>query len=110
LPACVRTYLGSPLGIAYLSQESLAHILRDHPKTDLLEMLCLPAMLAKGHWVGDRAKAACVFYRDPASGRIFKSAVKCVAGFEIYVTTFHICTEKQTRSIIKRGATLQVQK
>jgi hypothetical protein len=116
LPQTVADYLKSPLGIAYLSAESLKHILDKHQKDKpleaaLLEMLCLPAMIKNALWIGEPARTACMTYLDPGSGKQFKGAVKSAAmGYEIYLSTFHLCGPRQAAALLKRGPILQHQK
>jgi hypothetical protein len=76
LPDHVARHLGAPLGIAYLSSESLKHILKKHPDVTLIDMLCLPLMIRIGTWVEDRPKSACVIFDHPENGRRYKAAIK----------------------------------
>jgi len=108
LPEEVATYLGCPLGIAYLSSKSLLHILKDHPDIALMDLLCLPMMIREGTWIGDRRNSACVVYAHPETGRAYKSALKATAGgYETYISTFHKCGDRQRASLLKRGTILR---
>lgn len=108
LPIKVAQHLGAPLQIAYISGESLRHILNIHPDISLIDMLCLPLMMQDGLWIADRKSAAVCVYTHPENGARYKAAIKSTAsGFETYVSTFHRCAPRQLEGILKRGPILR---
>ncbi|MEC5290692.1 hypothetical protein VSX64_07395 [Aurantimonas sp. C2-6-R+9] len=108
LPIKVAQHLGAPLQIAYLSGESVRHIIDLHPDISLIDMLCLPLMIQDGLWVADKISAAACVYRHPENGNQYKAAVKATAeGFETYISTFHRCADRQLQGILKRGPVLR---
>lgn len=107
LPAPVAVHIGCPLAIAYLSCQSLLHILKAHPDIELMEMLCLPEMVKNGLWVADGKRTAAVIYVHPETGRQYKSAIKAAGeGYETYLGTFHRIKRRQRETILRRGEVL----
>jgi hypothetical protein len=68
----------------------------------MMDMLCLPWMIQRGIWLPDKKNFASVLYKDPETGRRFKGAVKVVAEYETYISTFHRCKSTQWESLLKR--------
>jgi hypothetical protein len=110
LPISVQKHVNAKLGIVYLSSQSLSHIREKH-KVELMDMLCLPDMISSGLWIGEAHGRACVVYSDPNTQRRYISAIKVAnQGYEVFLTTFHLCRQRQTASLLKRGAILQKHK
>lgn len=107
LPRAVAEYIGCQLGFAYISGESIRHILKKHPDVELVDMVCLPDMVRRGLWVEEPGRTACVLYDHPIRGLRFKAAIKAAGdGFETYIGTFHRVAPRQTRSVLRRGRVL----
>lgn len=74
-------------------------------------MLCLPVMIRNGLWIAETNGRACVVYSDQNTNKRYISAIKVAAkGYEVYLTTFHLCRPRQTASLLKRGTILQTHK
>jgi hypothetical protein len=108
VPFEVSEHFGCKQSFAYLSSDSLKHILKKHPETDLLDLLCMPDMVQSGLWIADRPNAACVIYKRPDTGLLYASGLKVAGeGYELYMGSFYRITERQIASKRGRGAVLR---
>ena len=103
LPTHVSSILKCPMGIVYLSCQSLQHIIDAHPMISFIDMLCLTDMISHGEWFADKTNGACVVYAHPDTMKLYKGAIKVARDrCEIYVTTFHRTDPRQIQSIRSR--------
>ncbi|WP_368465714.1 hypothetical protein [Hoeflea sp. TYP-13] len=100
--------MGAQLDLVYLSSASLEHILEKHGDVEMLDLLVLPKLLETGLWIGDRPNTCSIAFQHPDDGNRYISAIKSAAdGYEHYITTFHRCGKRQTKSLLKRGPVLR---
>jgi hypothetical protein len=97
----------------YLSRFSLMHIQAAHPDIDNFTLLKIPFNIERGLLVQERAKPNILLssFQDTGSNMRFISALKIAqAGTEIWLSSFYRSSQRQTKSILRRGMILQTHK
>jgi hypothetical protein len=103
LPQEVAAYIGSRLGIVYLSSASVEHILFGHADLEEIDLVCLTDAMLRSNWFKDRSREAVFIYEHPDTQLSYKGAIKCVAdGYEVYIKTFHRIGPRNKRRIVRK--------
>jgi hypothetical protein len=97
----------------YLSRYSLLHIQKSHSDIDHFALLNLPFGIERGLLVQERDKPHIVLssFVEAATNTRFISALKITqGGTETWVSSFYRSSDRQTKSILRRGIILQTHK
>jgi hypothetical protein len=107
LPPVAVTFLGAAFPTVYLSAQSLRHIESCHPDISELELVCASAAIWDGLLIGYE-NIVIASYLNPDSGQRYKAAVKSAqGGFDLWLTTFHRLSPRQTKRLLRRGTVLK---
>lgn len=109
LPLEVRKYFQCSRDTIFLTTESARHIIKKHgDHLGFGQLYLIPSALRMGLWIADRASSCAITYQEESSGQRFIGAVKITNDrTRTFLTTFHFGSDRQTKSILKRGAPLR---
>lgn len=108
VPYEVRKYLGCSRDTAFLSSESIKHIMLRHGDHICNEHLrLLPQILFQGLWLGDERTTHAIVTCQVSEIR-YKAVVKVTRDrSRTYVKTLHRLAKRQTRSLMNRAKVLR---
>jgi hypothetical protein len=103
LPQRVLLSLGWDMPWVYLSNESCAHIFREHPDLKEFDVLALPAVIDRGLLVREFRRPQFLVASCLHETKRYIAVMKRAASREIWVTTFHRSRPRQTKALLRRG-------
>lgn len=109
LPHEVARHFETSKTTVYLSSESALKITRKHGGSLLFgDYEKIPLALQRGLWIADRDNSCCVSYYDTEEKKRFIAAVKITKDRRrSYLTTVHLASKRQTKSLLRRGPILR---